>query len=483
VVNAKGSPFSLTPAQNDANMYVDEEMNFLLQTYGNSSTAKGVKGYELDNEPDIWYADGVQQGRDTGTHPKLYPQPLRVDAFLAKTLDLAKTIKRMDPAAEVFGPAFANYAGYVNLHFAPDWGNYAGAYPRFVETYLAKMNEYSRAEGKRLLDVFTLHWYSQEGGVDSDDESPDVVQRRLQAPRSLWDDTFVEKSWITEFVTNMTPIQQIPDLQRAVENYFPGTKIGFTEWRFGIGDNISTGIATADALGIFGKHDVYFATFFEKLEGYVRGTFMLYRNYDGNGGKFGNKKIFSSTDDIEKTSVYASVNDNGSEMHLVVLNKTNEIIEGRFSITSDRTFKPEVKAFGFSNGNPTVNALGSADIVNMNQFTYNVPPLSALHLVLTSTTTGIADEFPAAKEFALNQNYPNPFNPSTIIEFSLPNSSDVTLKIYNALGEEIATLASAQFSAGTHRIEWKANGVSSGMYFYRLSAGNFVETKKLVLLR
>ena len=187
VVNEKGSAFTTLPDTSDANVYVDEEINFLLQTYGSSTSSNGVKAYEMDNEPDIWYADGVQGGVETGTHPRLFPQPLRVDTFLAKSEDLAKTIKRMDPAAEAFGPALANYAGYYNLHFAPDWGNYSGTYPRFVEAYLGKMNEYSQIANKRLLDVFTLHWYSQEDGVDSDDNSPEVAQRRMQAPRSLWE--------------------------------------------------------------------------------------------------------------------------------------------------------------------------------------------------------------------------------------------------------------------------------------------------------
>ncbi len=489
VVNEKGSPFSLTPNQNDDNMYVDEEINFLLQTYGSSSSPNGVKGYEMDNEPDIWYADGEQGGAETGTHPRLFPQPLRVDVFLAKTYEMAKTIKRMDAAAETFGPAFANYAGYFNLHFAPDWGNYSGTYPRFVETYLAKMNEYSQAENKRLLDVFTLHWYSQEDGVDGDLTTPDVVQRRLQAPRSLWDDTYVENSWITQFVTNNQPIRQIPDLQEAIDNYFPGTKIGFTEWRFGTGDNISTGISTADALGIFGKYDVYFATFFEKLQGYVKSSFLLYRNFDGNGGRFGNKKIFSSSDNIEKTSIYASLNDSNSEMHLIVLNKTNQTIEGHFAVDSDIIYRPEVKAFSFSDGNPDISSSGTSSIVNANQFIYNIPPLSAYHFVLSNSASNVIKENGSPQNFSLNQNYPNPFNPSTKIEFSIPELSFVSIKLYNLLGEEIKTLVNEEKEKGNYSINFSGEDLPSGVYFYKLEvnsvsgSNNFSDIKKMVLLK
>jgi hypothetical protein len=78
---------------------------------------------------------------------------------------------------------------------------------------------------------------------------------------------------------------------------------------------------------------------------------------------------------------------------------------------------------------------------------------------------------------------PNPFNPSTTIEFALLKPSFVILKIYNLLGEEVATLAAEKLPAGKHQRVWEAKGLASGVYLYRLEAGEFVETKKLILLR
>lgn len=488
VVNKKGSPFTLTPDPNDANAYVDEEINFLMQNYGGSTTPTGVKGYEMDNEPDIWYADGVQGGYETGTHPRIFPQPLRVDTFLAKSQDLAKTIKRMDPDAETFGPALANYAGYYNLHFAPDWDNYSGTYPRFVEAYLGKMNDYSQIAGKRLLDVYTIHWYSQIDGVDSDINTPDVAQTRMQAPRSLWDDTYVEDSWITQYVTLGQPIRMIPDMQGAIDGYYPGTRIGITEWRFGTGDNISTGIATVDALGIFGKYNVYFATFFEKLEGYAKAAFMIYRNYDNNNGKFGSRRIFSSADDDSKTSVYASLNESGSEMHIIALNKTNQSIEGHFSVSGNISFNSEVQAYGFSDGNSTVTSLGTSNIYNNNQFTYNIPALSVIHFILNNPSAGIIDG-KVPENFVLNQNFPNPFNPATKIQFTVPELSHIKLQVYDVLGNEIRTLVNGELEAGTHIVNFSGDNIPSGVYFYRIEAvpenggSNFYGIKKMVLLR
>jgi hypothetical protein len=85
--------------------------------------------------------------------------------------------------------------------------------------------------------------------------------------------------------------------------------------------------------------------------------------------------------------------------------------------------------------------------------------------------------------FFLAQNYPNPFNPSTTIEFSLPKASQVTLKIFNTLGEEVATLLKEKLPAGKHNVAWNAGNLPSGVYLYRLEGEGFVETRRLVLMK
>ncbi len=86
-------------------------------------------------------------------------------------------------------------------------------------------------------------------------------------------------------------------------------------------------------------------------------------------------------------------------------------------------------------------------------------------------------------EYKLKQNYPNPFNPTTTIEFDLPKTNEVTLKIFNVLGEEVATLVSDRLSAGSYSYEWDAGGLANGVYMYRLQAGNYIETRKMVLMK
>jgi hypothetical protein len=85
--------------------------------------------------------------------------------------------------------------------------------------------------------------------------------------------------------------------------------------------------------------------------------------------------------------------------------------------------------------------------------------------------------------FELVQNYPNPFNPTTKIKYRLPASSEVTLKIYNVLGNEVITLLNDEKEAGTYEFIFNAGDYSSGVYIYSLQAGSFVETKKMVLMK
>jgi hypothetical protein len=85
--------------------------------------------------------------------------------------------------------------------------------------------------------------------------------------------------------------------------------------------------------------------------------------------------------------------------------------------------------------------------------------------------------------FELQQNYPNPFNPITTIQFQLANDGQTQLKVYDILGREISTVINQELKAGIHKINWDSSKVASGVYFYRLSSGNFVDTKKMIVAK
>jgi hypothetical protein len=97
--------------------------------------------------------------------------------------------------------------------------------------------------------------------------------------------------------------------------------------------------------------------------------------------------------------------------------------------------------------------------------------------------TGVENSVQVLKDFALKQNYPNPFNPSTTIEYNLKRPGYVVLKIYAINGKEIDTLIDKYLRAGEHKIKWRAKGLASGIYFYRIQVGKFSQTRKFILLK
>jgi hypothetical protein len=105
------------------------------------------------------------------------------------------------------------------------------------------------------------------------------------------------------------------------------------------------------------------------------------------------------------------------------------------------------------------------------------------HLNGTLLPTDVEEDEFLPTQFSLEQNYPNPFNPSTKISWQSPIGSHQTLKIYDMLGNEVATLVDEYLEAGNYEVEFSADGLTSGIYFYKLTSGNFSETKKMILLR
>jgi hypothetical protein len=95
----------------------------------------------------------------------------------------------------------------------------------------------------------------------------------------------------------------------------------------------------------------------------------------------------------------------------------------------------------------------------------------------------VEDELPAVSEFKLEQNYPNPFNPSTIIKFGIPERSNVQITIYDLLGSEVTTLLNQELDKGWYDLTFNANGFSSGFYIYRMQAGNYISTKKMLMIK
>jgi parallel beta-helix repeat protein len=151
----------------------------------------------------------------------------------------------------------------------------------------------------------------------------------------------------------------------------------------------------------------------------------------------------------------------------------------RYELAASATFRigtTTTDANGNFSFNTTLNI--EAIAVTATDFEGNTSNFARLDIL-----TDVEDEKQIPTEFSLNQNFPNPFNPSTKIRYSIPQQGYVTLKVYDVLGNEIATLVNEERPAGNYVVDFNASGLSSGVYIYKLQSGPFVESKKMILLR
>jgi len=482
---APGS-YTLTPDLNDNTVYVDEELNFLISKYGNSATANGIKGYELDNEPGLWHTAKDQQGA-TGTHPLLHAALTTCQDLLLKNIGLAVAVKLLDPNAMVYGPAMWGYPEYFSFWSVydgnstlqpPDWPTYNTEpattnltndvyrynHMTWINAYLSNMKSASANAGKRLLDVFSMHYYA----LDSD-----VPSNRVQAPRSLWDPTYVENSYITMQGNGFTDgrgLQLIPTVQRSIADFYPDTKLAFTEWDFGGRHDISGTIAQADALGIFGRYGVYAADYFFPVQDFIAAAFRIYRNYDGSNGTFGETSFSAVTSDIVNSSCFASIGKD-SRIHIIFINKSlTQDEDVTFTIPNPGN---HVYLYQVSGNSPDIVATSMQTFKS----TYTFPKASVTHLVIQH------DNGVSPKEVAqLARLSTNPANRTTMVLGSTSRASQICIKIYDDLGR-IAQPAVVTNSSCAFSIPINVERLPVGAYQVVVDGGTGVKVLRMMVIR
>jgi hypothetical protein len=185
---------------------------------------------------------------------------------------------------------------------------------------------------------------------------------------------------------------------------------------------------------------------------------------------------------VELTSFNASIKDEGV---LLEWTTSTELNNSGFEIQRNQSSSWET--IGFVEGRGTTTEITNYQFFNdLSGFNSSVKlqyRLKQMDFGGTFSYSNIIeiDFIPGA--YSLSQNYPNPFNPSTSISFTLTKSTFVTLKIYNVLGNEVSTLVNQNMLSGKHEIKFNANGLPSGVYLYTITAGDFVDTKKMLLMK
>jgi hypothetical protein len=377
-VAVKNAPFSDPPDQGDDSVYQDEFVAWATKCAGTVPLA-----FCLDNEPDLWKQN----------HPEIHPSALTYAELVQRTTTFASAIKAVWPAAPILGFVSYGWNGYMTLQSAPDFAGNG----EFVDYFLAQMKAAEDSAGQRLVDYLDLHWYPEAKGggvrIVFDAAPKDATnlaaqqEARLQAPRSLWDPTYKETSWITDSIK--APISLIPRMQKKIASKYPGTKLAFTEWNYGGGSDITGAIATADVLGIFGREHVDMAHIWplSTKEPFVAAGVRAFRNYDGQSSEFGDIAISASNSDMVSTSVYASLSSsNPNQVVVVAINKKSTGVVAGVRLAHPSALA-STKVYVLAGTSPDLVAAPVLTAADSNAFTYAMPARSVSVLVFAAGGT------------------------------------------------------------------------------------------------
>jgi hypothetical protein len=306
--------------KNDANVAVNSTfqqdwVRHIVTRFGTAANG-GVRYYVLDNEHSIWH----------GSHYDVQPTGAKMDDIRAKMIDYGTKIKAVDSGALLMGPEEWGWSGYLLSGYDQQWGatHGWGALPDrdahggmdYMPWLLDQLKKNHDATGKRLLDIFTLHYYPQ-GGEYSDNTSSAMQLRRNRSTRSLWDPNYVDETWIG------TQIKLIPRMKSWIATYYPGTQTGITEYSWGAESHINGATAQADVYGIFGREglDVGARWTTPASSTVTFKAMKMYRNYDNNKSGFGDTSVAATVTNPDNLSSFAAVRNSDGALTVMVINK------------------------------------------------------------------------------------------------------------------------------------------------------------------
>jgi fibronectin type 3 domain-containing protein len=377
--------FTTTPVTTDTYVFMDEFLWAIDQKFSGLGMFDANPTHptfvELDNEPELWNTTHLEvQGHN----------PVTSDNYISKTITLSKALKDQFPNVVIFGPTHYGFEGIYNwqgeLSATPTGANW------FPDKYLPAIRSSSTTYGKPLVDVYDFHWYSEatdgSGNRVTNLSGPTLtdaqVQAIVQSPRSLWDTTFTENSWITADVLG-GPIYILGRLQTKIAAQNPGMKIAITEYNNGGGEHIAGTIAEADNLGIFGAQGVFAAALWplNSNDTYILAGFRAFRGFDGASASFGDTSMQSRSTSIQDVVVYASQDSTTpGRVVFVAINRSTSAkvtaIDGQ--PLSGVAYLYQMTAASAQNQNPVAPVAAGQIPVAGSSMTITLPPLSVTTL-------------------------------------------------------------------------------------------------------
>lgn len=473
VVNPAGGSKALVEGNTDLYLTqwpADSTVAIIDKWFGSGGLGYDTTFYRywnMDNEPEIW----------SGTHDDVMKTQLPAEDFMQLYFKVAKAARARFPGIKLVGPVPANEWQWYR--WGSDAISYNGKKYCWLEYFILRIAEEESVTGIRLLDVLDIHYYP------SSNEAAKLVQYH----RVFFDRSYVypeangvktvnggwDNSQNKEYI-----LGRCSDWLKKYKGENHGVKFGVTE----------TGLATSEP-------NVYASWYASTMGEFMKNGVEIFTPWSWNVGMWETLHLFSrfshtnfvnaTSSDETYVSAYPTINTNSDSITIFLINR---------HLTETKDIQVDIQNFNIKNEQPKLYTLSKLPenetfishsqnalkqkYIDLPQFHISVQlePLSVNALVLKAAPTGnsiIRQEKSGLKL------YPNPANEQLNLEFSLPESCQVAIDMYNLNGQRIVNLADGYYPQGTNQFEIKTSAFPAGMYWIKLHAGSFSETTKVII--
>jgi hypothetical protein len=458
VSTAAGNPNITGNDPNDANVpnsvaFQTGWFQHFTSTFG-TAAAGGVKYYLTDNETALW----------NSTHRDVHPIGAHGTEILTKIENYAAAIKGNDPGALVVGPEEWGWTAYEYSGYDAWWAGTNGwnNTPDLTTTQggvwycpwlLQQLKAYDTAHGTKSIDVFSLHYYPQQGEFGNDDTAA-MQAIRNRSTRSLWDPTYTDTSWIG------TQVQLIPRMKAWVAQYYPGLQTAINEYNWGDEANKNGATTQADIYGIFGREGLDMACRWTTPANNTP-TFkamQLYRNYDGNKSTFGDTSVSCTVPNPDQQSAFAAQRTSDNALTVIAINKITTATAATINIAN---FTGTATAQRWQVAGPSITHLSDITVTGGTSITDTLPAQSITLYVIPKSGPPVIPPVPTGVAATAG-------NQQVALSWSASSgATSYNVKRSTVNGSGYATVASP--TAANYTNTGLTNGTT---YYYVVSAVN-----------